>query len=180
MIILIDDFALLAYKLKKIKRSGWKNKLNINDCESVADHTYLMSILSMIISDVQGLDTTKIMRMTLLHDLPESITGDIMPDQMQKNEKTLKENNAMLKILSSLPTKLEKMYFKLWKEFQEGETVEAKFVHELDKLEMVIQAKIYQKNGIDENKIKPFLDSAINDIKSDKMKEILKKFIAEP
>ena len=45
---------------------------------------------------------------------------------------------------------------------------------------MLIQAKSYQKSGIDKEKIKPFLDSAINDITTEQMKKILKKFIALP
>jgi len=176
---LINEFTFFISELKNIKRSGWKNKLNMNDGESVADHTYAMTILGMIISDLQGLNTEKIMRMSLLHDLAESITGDIMPDQMEKNEKHLQEDNAITKILSKLPDELTKTYYKIWEEFQKKESDEAIFVHELDKLEMAIQAKIYQKNGIDSNKIKPFLESAMNDITSIEMKKILKKFIEQ-
>ena len=72
------------------------------------------------------------------------------------------------------------MYSKIWEEMEKKESDEAKFVHELDKLEMAIQAKLYQKSGIDEKKIKPFLDSAMNDITTDQMKKILKKFIEQP
>jgi len=176
---MIDEFAFFASELKNVKRSGWKDKLDINDGESVADHTYTMTILGMVISDLHGLNTEKIMRMSLLHDLAESITGDILPEQITKEQKYLKENDAINKILHKLPNELTIMYSKIWEEFQKNETDEAKFIHELDKLEMAIQAKIYQKNGNDLNKIKPFLDSAINDITSIKMKEILKKFIEQ-
>ena len=148
--------------------------------ESVADHTYAMTVLGMVISDLHGLNTEKIMRMSLLHDLAESITGDIMPDRITKDEKYMKENSAITTILDKLPNELTKMYSKIWEEMQKKESDEAKFVHELDKLEMVIQAKVYQKSGVDEKKIKPFLDSAVNDITTDQMKEILKKFIELP
>jgi len=176
---MIDEFAFFASELKNVKRSGWKDKLDINDGESVADHTYTMTILGMVISDLHGLNTEKIMRMSLLHDLAESITGDILPEQITKEEKYLKENDAINKILHKLPNELTIMYSKIWEEFQKNETDEAKFIHELDKLEMAIQAKIYQKDVNDFNKIKPFLDSAINGITSIKMKEILKKFIEQ-
>jgi len=176
---MINEFAFFASELKNIKRSGWKDKLNIDNVESVADHTYTMTILGMVISDLHGLNTEKIMRMSLLHDLAESITGDILPGEITKEEKYLKENNAINKILDKLPNELTIMYSKIWEEFQKNETDEAKFIHELDKLEMAIQAKIYQKNVNDFNKIKPFLDSAINGITSIKMKKILKKFIEQ-
>ena len=177
---MINEFAFFVSELKNVKRSGWKDKLNISDGESVADHTYTMTILGMVISDLHGLNTEKIMRMSLLHDLAESITGDMMPDQITKDEKYMKENNAIRTILGKLPNKLTKMYSKIWDELQKKESDEAKFVHELDKLEMLIQAKSYQKSGIDKEKIKPFLDSAINDITTEQMKKILKKFIELP
>jgi len=174
---MIDEFVFFVYRLKNIKRTGWKEKLNLDDGESVADHTYAMTTLGMVISDLHGLNTEKIMKMSLLHDLAESITGDIMPDQMTKDEKYMKENNAILTILGKLPNELTKMYSKIWEEMQKKESDEAKFVHDLDKLELAIQAKSYQKSGIDEKKINPFLDSAINGMTTDQMKKILKKFI---
>ena len=171
---MIDDFIIFAYKLKNIKRSGWKNKLNLDYAESVADHSYAMTVLGMAIADKQGLNTEKIMRMSLLHDLAESITGDIMPEQMSKSQKNIKENNAILKILDELPNKLTKKYLAIWNEIQKNETFEAKFIHQLDKLEMAIQAKQYQNDIVDEKMINPFMESAINDIKNDEMKKILK------
>ena len=177
---MINEFAFFVSELKNIKRSGWKYKLNIDHGESVADHTYAMTVLGMVISDLHGLNTEKIMRMSLLHDLAESITGDITPDKITKDEKYMKENDAITIILGKLPNELTKMYSKIWEEMQKKESKEAKFVHDLDKLEMVIQAKAYQKSGIDEKKIKPFVDSAINNITTDQMKEILKKFIELP
>jgi len=174
---LINEFAYFVSELKNVKRSGWKYKLNLDHVESVADHTYAMTTLGMVISDLHGLNTEKIMKMSLLHDLAESITGDIMPDQMTKDEKYMKENNAILTILGKLPNELTKMYSKIWEEMQKKESDEAKFVHDLDKLELAIQAKSYQKSGIDEKKINPFLDSAINGMTTDQMKKILKKFI---
>ena len=176
---MIDEFVFFVSELKKIKRSGWKNKLNLNDVESVADHTYVMTVLGMVISDLHGLNTEKIIRMSLLHDLAESITGDIMPNQMTVNDKREKENNAIKQIFDKLPNELYNKYYEMWEELQNKKSNEAKFVHDLDKLEMVIQAKLYQKNGIDKEKIRPFIESASNSIKTDKMKKILKKFIEE-
>ena len=176
---MIDEFVFFVSELKKIKRSGWKNKLNLNDVESVADHTYVMTVLGMVISDLHGLNTEKIIRMSLLHDLAESITGDIMPNQMTVKDKHEKENNAIKQIFDKLPNELYNKYHEIWEELQNKKSNEAKFIHELDRLEMAIQAKLYQKNGIDKEKIRPFIESASNDIKTDNMKKILKKFIEE-
>ena len=49
------DFFQTAAKLKKISRQGWIDKLSIDNPESVADHSYSMAIMSMVISDIRKL-----------------------------------------------------------------------------------------------------------------------------
>ena len=69
---MIEDFFQKVLELKNIPRQGWKEKLGINNPESVADHSYSTSVISMILSDLEGLNSEKIIRMALLHDLAES------------------------------------------------------------------------------------------------------------
>ena len=52
--------------LKTIQRKGWKDKLGLKNVESVADHSYSMTIMSMVLSDLLALDTNKILKMALL------------------------------------------------------------------------------------------------------------------
>ena len=70
---MLEDFFKIVIDLKGIQRKGWKNKLALENVESVADHSYSMTLMAMILSDLQGLDTKKIMKMSLLHDLVESV-----------------------------------------------------------------------------------------------------------
>ena len=104
--------------LKTIHREGWKENLQINYPESVADHSYSVSVMSMILADLEGLNTEKIIKMALLHDLAESIIGDITPGSMKNDDKITKENHAMKKILVNLPSEIRKSYFKIWDEYQ--------------------------------------------------------------
>jgi putative hydrolase of HD superfamily len=71
---MLFDFFNIVAELKKIPRKGWKEKLGLENPESVADHSYLTAVMSMIISDLNGLNTQKVLKMSLLHDLAESIT----------------------------------------------------------------------------------------------------------
>ncbi|MGE4650712.1 MAG: HD domain-containing protein, partial [Myxococcota bacterium] len=66
-------------ELKNVPRQGWKEKLEIINPESVAEHSYSTATISMVLSDLKGLNTEKIIKMALLHDLAESIIGDIIP-----------------------------------------------------------------------------------------------------
>src|ERR687898_573546 len=78
-------------KLKNIKRTGWLSKAKILRAESVADHSYSLTALSMVFSDFLGLDTEKVIKMCIIHDLAESIIGDYMPDEISIGEKQIKE-----------------------------------------------------------------------------------------
>jgi putative hydrolase of HD superfamily len=161
---LILDFLNIAANLKEIPRQGWIDKLSIKNSESVADHTYSMAIIGMILSDLQNYDTQKILKMILLHDLAESITGDFTPQQKSKEEKRRLENKTMDEILNNLPEVLQKQYLLLWNEYQIHETNEANFVHQIDKLEMALQAKIYSKQSKSSQDFSIFYDSAKKEI----------------
>jgi len=71
----------------------------------------------------------------------------------------------MQKILSSLPENIKRHYETIWTEFQNFESQESKFVHEIDKLEMALQAKIYSKEIDSPEKITPFINYAKKGIK---------------
>ena len=174
---LILNFFNTAANLKKISRQGWIDKLSIDKPESVADHTFSMAIIGMIFSDLETHDTEKILKIILLHDLAESITGDIPQGQISREEKTILENNAMKKILNYLPPSLQKQYDALWEEYQSNNSKEAKIVHQLDKLEMAMQAKIYSNEGHSKEKLDSFFNSARNEIKDPKLLELFTKIL---
>ena len=174
---LILNFFNTAANLKKISRQGWIDKLSIDKPESVADHTFSMAIMGMIFSDLENHNTEKILKIILLHDLAESITGDMTPEQISKEEKTVLENNIIKKILSDLPPALQKQYCVLWEEYQLNNSKEAKIVHQLDRLEMALQAKIYSNEGHSKEKLNSFFNSARNEIKDPKLLELFRNIL---
>ena len=163
--------------LKTIHRKGWKENLQINNPESVADHSYSVSVMSMILADLKGLNTEKIIKMALLHDLAESIIGDITPGSMKNDDKITKENQAMKKILLNLPSKIRKSYLEIWDDYQNNSSQESNLLHDIDKLEMAFQAKFYQESGISKEKLATFYDTAKIGIKNKKLRNILSNII---
>ena len=161
---MILDFLNIAANLKTVPRQGWIDKLSIKNPESVADHTYSMAIIGMVLSDSQKYNTEKILKMILLHDLAESITGDVTPEQKSQQEKKFLEDKTMKNILLQLPESLQKQYLHLWYEYQTNDSNEANFVHQIDKLEMAIQAKIYSKQKNSSKNLLSFFDSAKKEI----------------
>ena len=115
--------------------------------------------------------------MALLHDLAESEIGDYIPGQIPIEKKNELENNAFLKISENLPDSIKSSYLNIWNEYQENNSPESKIVHQLDRLEMSLQAKIYQTDGHSKEKLKPFFESAEKEIINPKLKELFTDII---
>jgi len=162
------SFFRIVCNLKTIKRSGWIHKSNITSPESVADHSYSMCMMSMILAEIMNLDSGYIMKMVIIHDLAESMVGDHMPDNKSSEEKQLLEDQAMKKIISKLPNSLRKNYLRIWNEYINNITVNAKFVHNMDKLEMALQAKEYEFEGYPKEVLEPFIKSATDYISNER------------
>ena len=174
---MIEKFFRKVLELKNVPREGWKEKLEIINPESVAEHSYSTAVISMILSDLEGLNTEKIIKMALLHDLAESIIGDIISGSITKNEKVRKENIAMKQILKNLPDKIAEPYFEIWNEYQKNSSQESRLLHDIDKLEMAFQAKFYQNKGIPKEKLQTFFNTAKKEIKSKNLRNILSNFM---
>ena len=65
----------------------------------------------------------------------------------------------------------------IWKEYQENNTEESSIVHQIDKLEMALQAKIYLSQGHSKEKLETFFESAKSSITHPKLKELFTKII---
>ena len=147
-------------RLKSVKRAGWVSKAGISNAESVSDHTYSMCAMGMILSDMLGLDTERVMKMIIIHDLAESIIGDYMPNEITREKKRLEEGKAMSCILYQVPSVARSSYEMIWQEYQANKTRAAKFVHKLDKLEMAIQSIQYINQGYSSKVLLQFFASA--------------------
>lgn len=174
---MILDFLENVVNLKKISRQGWIDKISHDKPESVAEHCFSMSVMGMLFSDLENYDSEKILRMVLLHDLAESKIGDLTPEQIDRAKKLQLEDNAFKKIIESLPDSIKSQYKTLWEEYIENNSQEAQFVHQIDKLEMALQAKIYEKDGYPTEKLKSFFDSANKEITNTRLKEVFRKII---
>ncbi len=170
---MLTDFFKIAANLKNIPRQGWIEKLKIENPESVADHTFSTTIISLIYSDLQKLDTAKVLKMSLLHDLAESVVGDITPSMRDYNNKIDLETKTFKKIIKNLPNNLQKEYLQIWNEYVQNKSKEAQLVHDADRLELALQANIYEKNGFKKARLLSFYNTADRDIKSARLRKIL-------
>jgi len=152
--------------------------VGIRQPESVADHTFRTAILCMIYADMKGLDQPKLLRMALIHDLPEAIIGDLTPAKKTKESKE-KENAAINQILDLLPETQKEKLLTDWNEYQGGKTKEAKAVRQLEKLEMALQAKEYEKAKSTDRSLERFIKSAEKAITSPELRRLLSCILEE-
>ncbi|MFA4890312.1 MAG: HD domain-containing protein [Candidatus Paceibacterota bacterium] len=108
--------------------------------ENDAEHTWhtLMWFLLLEPFLEKKINSEKILKMILIHDLPEIYTGDIVA--FSKNHThTKKEHEGAKKIFKKFPKQINKKYLNLWKEFESNKTKEAKIAKALDKLQPLLQ-----------------------------------------
>jgi 5'-deoxynucleotidase YfbR-like HD superfamily hydrolase len=180
----VVEFLQRSGELKGLARQGWVDR-GVPNPESVADHTYRVAVMALVLGELAGLDTGRLAKLALLHDLPEIELGDTTPYQpvldrgarleeallrwrellspeelaAKKQEKETREAQAVAGLVAHLPSPVAAAIQALWTEYREGRSPEARFAAQLDKVEALLQAMEYQRAG-HEADVENFLASA--------------------
>lgn len=147
------NFYVLCNKLKDVVRTGWKNwNVKRERIESIAEHIYGTQMLAIAMwSEYKyDIDLSKVLSMLAIHELEETLIGDLTMFQIDRTSKERLGHEAVEKILSGLlkGESIKKLVF----EFDKRETPEAKFAYWCDKLECDLQCKLYdEQNCVDLN-----------------------------
>jgi putative hydrolase of HD superfamily len=138
------EFLRSAERLKSVHRSGFTSA---GLPESVAEHSWRLALMAMLLRhEFPELDAGKVLRMCLIHDLGEAISGDIpAPEQARRREqdpsagKAEQERRDLVTLLAPLPAALQLEITTLWDEYEAAVSPEARLVKALDKLETILQ-----------------------------------------
>jgi putative hydrolases of HD superfamily len=135
--------------LKNLYRQGWlKRSVPPEKCESVAEHSFSVTLLAMFLAEnfFPSADLLKVIRIALIHEAGEIYAGDITPvDGVSLEEKHRREKESVLRVFAGVDRAEE--YIELWEEFEMNRSLEARLVRQADRLEMLLQAKYYEKLG---------------------------------
>ena len=160
---LIYGFIQSAIQLKKLPRQGWiRVGIPLSDVESIADHAYNTAMLSLLLSDLHNsiqpereLNTEVVMRIAIIHDLPECKYQDfdrqlailLGKDKYQefKNQVLTSASTELLSLITNEDVKSR--WKEMFDDLQNKESTESKFVSYVDKLEVLIQALSYESLG---------------------------------
>jgi putative hydrolase of HD superfamily len=134
-------------QLKRAVRTGWTQR-GIPNAESVAAHSYGVVFAALVLAQViaEEVDVGRVLAMAALHDLPEGLTTDIPTPAwrfLPPDIKTDVERQAMQEIMAGTP--FEPPLMVLWEELHASETAAARLVHDADKIDMFLQALVYEE-----------------------------------
>jgi putative hydrolases of HD superfamily len=181
------DPALASYfrlmRLKRLYRQGWlKRGLPEGLCESVAEHSFGTALLALLFAGPGGdggsigrIDALRAALLALVHEMGESYAGDITPvDGVSPEEKERLEREAIRRALAGHPD-LD-WFLSLWEEFEEGASPEARYVRQLDRLEMGLQAALQQAEG--HPGMEEFFESARRTVVEPRLRAVLEEAVA--
>ena len=166
----IANFLFEAGMLKRTPRTGFQ--FLGSGAESVAEHifrtVYIGYTLGRLSKDV---DTDKLIKMCLFHDLPEARTGDL--NYVNKKYVKADETKAVSDLADTLPFGEE--IKELILEFMRGESPEAQLAHDADQLELILALKEYKDLG--NTYADEWLDYALKRLKTDAARELAKTIL---
>ncbi len=122
-------------KLKCNTRHSWTSS---GRRESVAEHSWRLSVMALLCADeYPDLDIDKVVKMSIIHDLGEAITGDV-PSFVKTDENEKEEEDAISTLLSMLPQVIADDFSQCFQEMKELQTPESKLFKALDNMETLI------------------------------------------
>lgn len=164
-------------KLDKVYRAGWLLKgIPKEHCETVLEHSIAVGNLGFYLAKKHrpDLNAEHVRQLGIYHDMAEIYTGDITPlDEIGGDEKLQLEHTELVKGMSKIPG--SKKYVELWEESEFRQSEEGKFVKDIDKYQMALQAFEYEiKYGVT---LDEFYESSMERIKSKEIMSELKNLM---
>ena len=129
------EFLNIIEKLKCNTRHSWTSS---GRHESIAEHSWRTAVMALLVADeFPQVNIEKVVKMCLIHDFGEAITGDI-PAFAKTKQDEVKEDLAVTNLLKYLPENIKCEFEKLFSEISRLDTWEAKLFKALDNLEALV------------------------------------------
>lgn len=129
-------FLRMAERLKGTLRTGHGSD---GRPESTAEHSWRLCLMAMLLAGPLGADPARLMKLCLVHDLAEAITGDLPATRAGADAaKSAGERRAMREITAPLSPAMREEVRALWEEYEGGTTREGRLAKGLDKLETIL------------------------------------------
>ena len=128
------DFLRVMERLKDAPRHCWTTG---GRRESVAEHSWRVALMAMLMEDeFPEADIDRVIRMCLVHDMGEAITGDI-PTFLKTDADRVVEGREVEALIGGLPTPWPEKLSALVEEMDAQQTLEARLYKALDRMEAI-------------------------------------------
>lgn len=174
-------------RMKAIPRSGWiSHGVALQDVESVADHSFSTCALALLLADLEvkrgvRVNVERVLRLAVLHDMPESLTFDISKEYLQylgERGEAIKgelEHAAWKYIVEGLKDPdIRRAYLRLQKEFDAEQTIESRLVHAADWLDILLQVIEYRRRGYPESLLAELWNGTDRKLRASKIPSVRK------
>ncbi|MBM2770966.1 HD domain-containing protein [Burkholderia anthina] len=127
-----------AERLKDVLRSGHTSS---GRPESTAEHSWRLCLMALVFADaLPNVDTLKLLKLCVVHDLGEALHGDIPAiEQAAHPDKSTQERDDLLTLTAGLDRAPRDEIVALWDEYEAAASPEARAAKALDKLETILQ-----------------------------------------
>jgi putative hydrolase of HD superfamily len=140
-------------RLKRLERTGWALRGMPAGTESVASHSFGVSVTAMLLADElvnRGtiIDTEELLRMALVHDWAETRVGD-MPRTASNYFGAAARRNAETEALADMTQGLStgNLYRELFERYEERQSLEARLVKAADVIDLLVQLLALERSG---------------------------------
>ena len=141
-------------RLKRLERTGWTLRGLANGTESVASHSFGVSVTAMFLADevkARGVEINceRVLRMALLHDWAETRVGDMPRTATGYFGADARKRAEMLAFADVVngagPAETE--YRALYRDYEERSSLEARLVKAADVIDLLVQALALERSG---------------------------------
>lgn len=132
------EFLRAAERLKDVMRSAHTGSGRI---ESTAEHSWRLCLWATTLAHwLPEIDTEKLLRLCVMHDLGEALNGDVPATEQHRDpDKSAREARDLDTLTDMLPEPVRGELRALWREYEDASTAEARIAKGLDKLETLLQ-----------------------------------------
>lgn len=134
-----------ADRLESLPRTGWLVG-GVVQPESIAAHIYGVAITALWIADTidEPVDTERVLRIALLHDLGEAITTDL-PRPVKQLLGREDVNEAERAAFATIADDAGVPWLDAYEAYTDAEELEARIVKAADRIQMLAKAATYEK-----------------------------------
>lgn len=168
----IAGFGYEMGHLKQTARAGWL-LAGVRSGESVAEHSFRVGCLAYMIAVCEGANADRAAALGLFHDVPETRIGD-QASVGKRYVKTTDSHSVVSDQTAALPPALRDHIIALIDEHESAKTpaasLEARCSRDADKLECLLQAREYQREGY--TQLQAWVDSMVEAVSTETGKRL--------